>query len=582
MSLATRCTHCGTIFKVVQDQLKVSEGWVRCGRCTEVFNALPTLFDLDKEPPPPRLPPQPEPVFAPTAPAEFNGAPAAHTEAAPPFDAFAPLNQPPVPDPVQAFDAAPGFDPANAPPPALPSSQELLEPPPSDWERTLPRGVAAELAAALPPHAPTPSTTEFELDTAVSLPEGGGRVVDDEPLPYANDPGVLGEPLALRQSLSPPSWEAPVEDDGLPSTDEADALDSRYLLPTPRERKSAYQRTEGPEFADAQFPSDALLDDEDDWPHDEPSSATPDRPGAPAAAPFTLPEALTTSAAALAGLRQGRHAPPGSAPLSPPAPPPHAEPPPHEPLGDPAHPNPDHDSTVQNHDDAGATTQPSRFGENFVPEQAVESPSQRQGRLGARGRETSAPTPEFMRRAQRQAFWRHPATRAVLSVLALSLVLTLALQMAHQFRDLLAAYHPPLRPYLAQWCERVGCKLSPPLRLDDLQVESATLVRATSDGADRYRLAVVVHNKAPIDLAWPHIDLTLTDDKGSVIARRAFAPSDASWLDTPDPKAESPQQNTPAASLPTAAPPQRSTTLMWHLRAPDIQPAGYTAELFYP
>ena len=47
MSLATRCTHCGTIFKVVQDQLKVSEGWVRCGRCNEVFHAIPTLFDLD-------------------------------------------------------------------------------------------------------------------------------------------------------------------------------------------------------------------------------------------------------------------------------------------------------------------------------------------------------------------------------------------------------------------------------------------------------------------------------------------------------------------------------------------------------
>ena len=33
MSLATRCTSCGTAFRVVQDQLKVSEGWVRCGRC---------------------------------------------------------------------------------------------------------------------------------------------------------------------------------------------------------------------------------------------------------------------------------------------------------------------------------------------------------------------------------------------------------------------------------------------------------------------------------------------------------------------------------------------------------------------
>lgn len=52
MSLATRCTSCGTVFRVVQDQLKVSEGWVRCGRCNEVFNALEGLFDLERDSPP--------------------------------------------------------------------------------------------------------------------------------------------------------------------------------------------------------------------------------------------------------------------------------------------------------------------------------------------------------------------------------------------------------------------------------------------------------------------------------------------------------------------------------------------------
>ena len=48
MSLATRCAKCGTVFRVVQDQLKVSEGWVRCGRCSDVFNALEGLFDLER------------------------------------------------------------------------------------------------------------------------------------------------------------------------------------------------------------------------------------------------------------------------------------------------------------------------------------------------------------------------------------------------------------------------------------------------------------------------------------------------------------------------------------------------------
>jgi predicted Zn finger-like uncharacterized protein len=39
MSLITKCPACTTMFKVVPDQLRVSDGWVRCGQCSEVFDA---------------------------------------------------------------------------------------------------------------------------------------------------------------------------------------------------------------------------------------------------------------------------------------------------------------------------------------------------------------------------------------------------------------------------------------------------------------------------------------------------------------------------------------------------------------
>ena len=65
MSLATRCSACGTVFRVVQDQLKVSEGWVRCGRCNDVFNALESLFDLERDTPPEWSPGEPAPAEAP-------------------------------------------------------------------------------------------------------------------------------------------------------------------------------------------------------------------------------------------------------------------------------------------------------------------------------------------------------------------------------------------------------------------------------------------------------------------------------------------------------------------------------------
>ena len=59
MSFATRCTACGTIFRVVQDQLRVSEGWVRCGRCAEVFDARLQLVDIDRDASPPWPMPMP-------------------------------------------------------------------------------------------------------------------------------------------------------------------------------------------------------------------------------------------------------------------------------------------------------------------------------------------------------------------------------------------------------------------------------------------------------------------------------------------------------------------------------------------
>lgn len=39
MSQITCCPACGTMFRVVPDQLKISDGWVRCGHCAQVFDA---------------------------------------------------------------------------------------------------------------------------------------------------------------------------------------------------------------------------------------------------------------------------------------------------------------------------------------------------------------------------------------------------------------------------------------------------------------------------------------------------------------------------------------------------------------
>src|SRR4051812_44265659 len=83
MSMITGCPSCGTLFKVVPDQLKISDRWVRCGHCSDVFDAaanmrqlvdaepaeeppdaaLPMTAPLTAEPPPPRVPAPPPAVL---------------------------------------------------------------------------------------------------------------------------------------------------------------------------------------------------------------------------------------------------------------------------------------------------------------------------------------------------------------------------------------------------------------------------------------------------------------------------------------------------------------------------------------
>jgi predicted Zn finger-like uncharacterized protein len=73
MNLKTRCPACDTVFKIVPDQLKVSKGWVRCGRCAEVFDAAAhaaSTDDVNQWPHPPAPPTTPVMASPQTAPSE--------------------------------------------------------------------------------------------------------------------------------------------------------------------------------------------------------------------------------------------------------------------------------------------------------------------------------------------------------------------------------------------------------------------------------------------------------------------------------------------------------------------------------
>lgn len=339
MSLATRCPACGTVFRVVQDQLKVSEGWVRCGRCSEVFNAVDGLFDLDSE-----------------------------------------LNAPaPAPEPAAA----------------------------DDWPGDAPHAPASPDTDG--PHSPT----------------------DSPPPP--------------------------------PSSTETDAIDAA----APAEPHAAATVHVSTGLAPPSEPADAVAAEEVEFEVDEPS---------PAAEPEAAP--------------------------------------------------------------------------------ADELPP-----LGGADARDRIDTPEFIRRADREARWRHPAMRGTLAVLALLLATTLAAQLALHFRDNVAASWPLARPWLQQACERLGCRIEAPRRIESLSVDASGLSRVASGAL--YKLSLVLHNRAATPVRMPAIDLALTDSRGQVTVRRVLYASELGQ---------------DAAALA----PRAEIALGATLDLGDRPVAGYTVELFYP
>ena len=111
MSLITRCPACGTMFKVVPDQLRISEGWVRCGQCAEIFDATANLQEPEVTPAPTAAPlpaPPPAATRAPVAPLPTE-APRAPVPETPPPAAAQPALAAEGPDSIAAPPLYPWF-----------------------------------------------------------------------------------------------------------------------------------------------------------------------------------------------------------------------------------------------------------------------------------------------------------------------------------------------------------------------------------------------------------------------------------------------------------------------------------------
>lgn len=141
-----------------------------------------------------------------------------------------------------------------------------------------------------------------------------------------------------------------------------------------------------------------------------------------------------------------------------------------------------------------------------------------------------APAPEPEVDFEHRFAWDRPSrtSRKVVigyAVATAALTLLLLLQAAYHFRDGIAARWPSMRPALGAICGITKCEIRPLRDISYLSIEASDL---QADPAHRglLTLSATVRNRAPTEVAFPHVELTLTDSQDRIVVRRAIAPSE--------------------------------------------------------
>jgi hypothetical protein len=110
-----------------------------------------------------------------------------------------------------------------------------------------------------------------------------------------------------------------------------------------------------------------------------------------------------------------------------------------------------------------------------------------------------------------------------LAGLTVALALLLMGQFVVQERERLLAWQPDLLPMGLAACRVLNCTIAPLKLIDSLAIESSSF---TLIAGDTYRWDFVLKNTASVELAFPAIELSLTDSLDRVWMRRIFLPQE--------------------------------------------------------
>lgn len=112
------------------------------------------------------------------------------------------------------------------------------------------------------------------------------------------------------------------------------------------------------------------------------------------------------------------------------------------------------------------------------------------------------------------------------SSLSFFLVVLAISQAAYVFRTQLMVNYPQVRPLYEQVCTWISCEIGLPRLTEQLDIDASDLQLIDPQKRNEVELTALVRNRARVAVEFPAFELTLTNEKEQVVARRVFLPEE--------------------------------------------------------
>ena len=108
---------------------------------------------------------------------------------------------------------------------------------------------------------------------------------------------------------------------------------------------------------------------------------------------------------------------------------------------------------------------------------------------------------------------------------SLILVLIAGIQSIYFLRNEIAIYYPVAKPYLVQACQKLACSINLPKKIEFIVIDDSDM-QEDAEHPGLIRFASTLINSGNHVVAYPNLELTLTDVEDKPVLRRIFKPDE--------------------------------------------------------